>query len=86
VKGELKDSPVARAEVLSSIGIALMYEGDDDTAYPLLREAPELRRKALGPDESHIESNEGKPAADVAAAKAQRLADAIALVAPERAV
>jgi non-specific serine/threonine protein kinase/serine/threonine-protein kinase len=56
VKGELKDSPVARAEVLSSIGIALMHEGDDDTAYPLLREALELRRKALGPDDPKVAS------------------------------
>ncbi len=57
IEGKLKDAPVARAEVLSSIGTALAHQGEDDAAYPLLREALELRRKALGPDDALVASS-----------------------------
>src|SRR5258708_25717047 len=53
---ELQGAPVARSEVLTSIGIALMHQGEDDVAYPLLREALELRQKALGPDDPKVAS------------------------------
>jgi serine/threonine protein kinase/tetratricopeptide (TPR) repeat protein len=57
IEGQLKDAPVARAEVLSSIGTALVHQGEDDAAYPLLREALELRRKALGVDDPLVASS-----------------------------
>jgi non-specific serine/threonine protein kinase/serine/threonine-protein kinase len=56
IKGELEDAPVARAEVLEAIGIALLHQGDRDGAYPLFLEALALRRKALGPDHPLVAS------------------------------
>jgi serine/threonine protein kinase/tetratricopeptide (TPR) repeat protein len=50
IEGQYEDVPLARAEILVSIGSALMHQGDDESAYPLLREALALRQKELGPD------------------------------------
>ena len=50
IKGRLADAPIARADVLQSIGIALLHQGDRDGAYPLFQEALAIRRKELGPD------------------------------------
>jgi eukaryotic-like serine/threonine-protein kinase len=50
IKAELTDAPLARAQVMNSIGTALMHQGDDERAGRLLREALEVRRKELGPD------------------------------------
>jgi tetratricopeptide (TPR) repeat protein len=44
----------ARAQILTSIGSALMHQGDDDVAYRLLREAYDLRRRELGPDDPKV--------------------------------
>ena len=51
IEGELTDAPLARSRVLSSIGRALMHQGDDQLAHRLLREALALQQKALGPDD-----------------------------------
>ncbi|HVR38496.1 MAG TPA: serine/threonine-protein kinase, partial [Thermoanaerobaculia bacterium] len=48
---QLRDAPLARAEVLNSIGSALMHQGDDELAAKLLREALAIRRAELGPDD-----------------------------------
>jgi serine/threonine protein kinase/tetratricopeptide (TPR) repeat protein len=51
LEGRLGDAPLARAQLLKSIGSALMHHGDDELAFRLLREALELRRRELGPDD-----------------------------------
>jgi serine/threonine protein kinase len=51
IEGRKDLSPLARAQILTSIGGALMHQGDDDLAYRLLREALDLRRTELGPDD-----------------------------------
>ncbi len=54
IEGQLTDTPLARAQVLSSIGRALMHQGDDELAHRLLREALALQRKELGPDDRQV--------------------------------
>jgi len=56
IKGRLEDAPVARAEVLEAIGIALLHQGDRDGAYPVFQEALALRRKHLGPEHPLVAS------------------------------
>jgi non-specific serine/threonine protein kinase/serine/threonine-protein kinase len=51
IETEMTDAPLARAEILTSIGSGLMHQGDDDVAYRLLTEALALRRRELGPDD-----------------------------------
>jgi serine/threonine protein kinase/tetratricopeptide (TPR) repeat protein len=51
LEGRLDDAPLARAQLLTSLGSALMHHGDDDLAFQLLREALELRRRELGPND-----------------------------------
>jgi non-specific serine/threonine protein kinase/serine/threonine-protein kinase len=51
IEGRKDLAPLARAQILTSIGGALMHQGDDDLAYRLLREAHDLRRTELGPDD-----------------------------------
>jgi eukaryotic-like serine/threonine-protein kinase len=51
IEGRLGDAPLARSMILTSIGSALMHQGDDDLAFRLLREAYGLRRNELGPDD-----------------------------------
>jgi non-specific serine/threonine protein kinase/serine/threonine-protein kinase len=56
IKGSLKDAPIARSNVLESIGIALLHQGDREGAAPLFREALALRRQHLGPDDPLVAS------------------------------
>ncbi len=54
IKAELTDAPLARAQVMNSIGTALMHQGDDERAGRLLREALQVRRKELGEDNALV--------------------------------
>ncbi|HEV7764535.1 MAG TPA: serine/threonine-protein kinase [Thermoanaerobaculia bacterium] len=56
IEGRLEDVPLARAQILNSIGSALLHQGDDELAYKLLRDALELRRRELGADDPLVAS------------------------------
>jgi eukaryotic-like serine/threonine-protein kinase len=54
IEGQLTDTPLARAKVLSAIGRALMHQGDDELAHRLLREALALQKQELGADDPAV--------------------------------